>query len=485
MAKQSYKKNIVYNSIYRCVVIITPLITSPYLSRVLGAEKLGIYSVANAFATYFVLFSLLGVNDYGNRTIAQVRDNRDKLSDNFWQIYYIQFFLTLLLLSAYLISIFVSKKYFKIQLILALYVLSSLFEINWFAFGLEEFKLTSIRNIITRLGIVVCIFLFVKNESDLWKYTLIITGGNLASLLVILPLIRKYTDFRKPDFKKIVSHIKPNVLLFLPFVATSIYQQLGKIMLGLWSTEAESGFFQNAENIVTLPTFFTTAIMTVMMPYASNLVANGERGDNKKLLYSILKYTSILNIAMACGLYAIADDFIPWYLGKDFIRSAVLVKIMAPVVFVSSCSTIIRYQYIVPQEYDTANLFSMFGGAVASVIFNVFLIPLYGAVGISISTVAAYVVTLIIQILYTAKEVSYLRVLKSIAPAFLFGILMVFCLSLISKINGIRIIIVLLEIIIGILVYMLCTVFWLEKTGDHIFSSMFHGIWAKLKKSHK
>ena len=153
MAAKSYKKNIIYNSVYRCVVVIMPLITSPYLTRVLGAEKFGIYSSANAFATYFVIFTLLGVNDYGNRTIAQVRDNRDKLSDSFWQIYYLQFFLTFLFLAVYLCSIFLHKKHFTIQLILAIYVLSSVFEIYWFAFGLEEFKLTSIRSIITRLGI--------------------------------------------------------------------------------------------------------------------------------------------------------------------------------------------------------------------------------------------------------------------------------------------------------------------------------------------
>ena len=350
MAAKSYKKNIIYNSVYRCVVVIMPLITSPYLTRVLGAEKLGIYSSANAFATYFVIFTLLGVNDYGNRTIAQVRDNRDKLSDSFWQIYYLQFFLTFLFLAVYLCSIFLHKKHFTIQLILAIYVLSSVFEINWFAFGLEEFKLTSIRSIITRLGIVACIFLFVRKPEDLWKYTLIITVGNLISLVIILPLIFRYTDFRKPDFKKIVSHVRPNLILFLPIIATSVYQYLSKIMLDSWSTEAEVGFYQNAENIITLPSFITTAIETVLMPYASNLVA---KGDNDEALFrSTLKYTSVMSIAMAFGMFAIARDFIPWYLGSGFGRSATLVMMMAPIVFFNSFSTIVRYQYIIPHEMD-------------------------------------------------------------------------------------------------------------------------------------
>ena len=430
MAGRSYKKNIIYNSVYRCVVVIMPLITSPYLTRVLGAEKLGIYSSANAFATYFVIFTLLGVNDYGNRTIAQVRGDRNKLSDNFWQIYYLQFFLTFLLLAVYLVSISIHRKHFTIQLILAIYVLSSVFEINWFAFGLEEFKLTSIRSIITRIGIVICIFLFVRKPTDLWKYTLIITGGNLISLIIILPLITRYTDFRKPDFRKIVSHIRPNIILFLPIIATSVYQYLSKIMLDSWSTEAEVGFYQNAENIVILPSFITTAIETVLMPYASNLVA---KGDNDEALFrSTLKYTSIMSIAMAFGMFAIAGDFIPWYLGSGFERSAVLVMLMAPIVFFNSFSTVMRYQYIIPHEMDTANLIAMFSGAGADIILNFILIPRFGAAGAAAATVAAYLVILLIQAFVISRRMEFFSAVRSFLPSVLFGILMVLCVRFIS-----------------------------------------------------
>ena len=142
---------------------------------------------------------------------------------------------------------------------------------------------------------VACIFLFVKGENDLWKYTLIIAGGNIISLLVIVPLVFQYTDFRKPVFTEMKRHLKPNILLFLPIVATSVYQYLNKLMLSKWAVSAEVGFYQNAENIITLPSFLTTAIVTVMLPYASNLVARGDNDGNDQLLRSSVKYTSILN----------------------------------------------------------------------------------------------------------------------------------------------------------------------------------------------
>ena len=479
MAGKSYKKNIIYNSVYRCVVVIMPLITSPYLTRVLGAEKLGIYSSANAFATYFVIFTLLGVNDYGNRTIAQVRGDRDKLSDHFWQIYYLQFFLTFLLLAVYLISISIHRKHFNIQLILAIYVLSSVFEINWFAFGLEEFKLTSIRSILTRIGIVICIFLFVRKPSDLWKYTLIITVGNLISLIIILPLIFRYTDFRKPDFRKITSHIRPNIILFLPIIATSVYQYLSKIMLDSWSTEAEVGFYQNAENIVTLPSFITTAIETVLMPYASNLVAEGN--DDEQLFRSTVKYTSIMSIAMAFGMFAIAGDFIPWYLGGGFERSAVLVMMMAPIVFFNSFSTVMRYQYIIPHEMDRANLIAMFSGAGADIVLNFILIPRFGAAGAAAATVASYFVTLLIQAFVISRRMEFFSAVRSFFPSVFFGILMVFCVRFISEISVNIILKIGLELLIGAVVFLACTVVWLAKTGDPVLTKLFHDLKRKLK----
>ena len=477
MGKKSFKKNILYNSVYRCVVIITPLITSPYLARVLGAKKLGIYATANAFATYFVLIALLGVNDYGNRTVAQVREDRGRLSDCFWQIYYLQFFLTIVLSCIYLFSIRVFPRYFRIQLILGIYVVSSLFEINWFAYGMEQFKLTSIRSVVIRLLMVACIFLFVKGENDLWKYTLIIAAGNIVSLLVIVPLVFQYTDFRKPDFSEMKRHLRPDILLFLPIVATSVYQYLNKLMLGNWAVSAEVGFYQNAENIITLPSFLTTAIVTVMLPYSSNLVAKGDNDGNEQLLQSSVKYTSILNLAMAFGIFSIAGDFIPWYLGKGFERSAVLIKLMAPVIFLNGLSSVLRYQYIIPHELDKANLVSMFSGAGADILFNLLLIPRYGAVGAAVATVLAYLVILLVQLLYIRKDLNISDLMRSFLPCIVFGILMSISVLLVGKLHLPILLLILLEIAVGATVFLACTFIWLEKSGDHVF----HNIWSSLK----
>lgn len=469
MQGEKYKKNIVFNSIYRIVVILAPLITSPYISRVLGADNIGIYSSSNALATYFVIFALLGVGDYGNRCISRVRDDKDQLSNTFWQIFYLQCFLTALSFVLYLVTVlFFINDHIYIRLILSLYVFSSFFEINWFAFGLEEFKLTSIRSIIVRILIVVSIFLFVKSSSDLWIYTIILTVGNFVSLLTIVPLIKKYTSFRSPNIKEIIKHLKPNLILFLPVIANSFYHQMDKIMLGFWSPESEVGYYQNAENIINLPMFLTTAIATVMMPHSANMIANGKVEQSNELARMSLKYTSILNIAMTLGLAAIAPSFVPWFLGSGYERSAELIVLLSAVIFVSGFSTILRYQYLIPTMRDKEFLISIISGAVVNLILNIVMIPSFGADGAAFATIIAYLTVCIIQIAFSIKTFNFIKIFLELLPFALIGFAMFFSVRfLVSAINS-TVLSIIISICAGAIIYILLSVLTLLLMNDRV-----------------
>ena len=155
---------------------------------------------------------------------------------------------------------------------------------------------------------------------------------------------------------------------------------------------------------------------------------------------------------------------------------------MAPMIFFSGFSSIIRYQHIIPNGYDKANLISMFGGAAADILFNILLIPRFAAAGAAAATVIAYVATLAIQIAYVRKDIDFVGVAKSFLPSLLFGAAMILCVFAVSKLPLGTLVSILAELAVGAAVFIACSVFWLEKTGDHIFSSMFHGLHAKLKK---
>ncbi len=484
--RTSNKKNIMYNLIFRLVFMLSPLITSPYLSRVLGAEMLGVHSSSYAFATYFLIFALLGVTDYGNKSIAQVRGDKEAMSNRFWQIYYLQILLSVVFLSAYLFTIlFIVKDNFYIRLIMSLYVFSSFFEINWFAFGVGEFKLTSIRNVVIRVLIVICIFLFVKSSNDLWIYSMIIVLGNIVSLIVTIPILKKYISFRKPQIKEIFKHLKPNLIYFLPVIATTIYTQMDKVMLGFWSTNSEVGYYQNAENIVMLPLFITTAVITVLMPYSSNLYAQGKIEESKELLNKTLKYTSILNIAFAFGIASISPIFVPWYLGQGYERSAELIIILSPMIFFSGFSSIIRYQLLIPDSRDKSFVFSILFGAIINLILNCILIPYYSANGAAIATVVAYLSVLIIQLILTIRDIKYYKILLYIIPFILIGIAMFFFVSFIYKqINNV-IISIILSVFAGALLYLFLSFIVLVIYKDEYVFKFFKKIKSRFMRIEK
>ena len=160
----SVKKNFLYNSAYQILNMIIPLITTPYISRVLGPKGVGVYSYSYSIAYYFVIFVMLGLNNYGNRTIAATKDNKQEMSKNFWNIYVTQFILGMSAILVYILYSLIYSSNPKISIILGLYVLSSAFDVNWFFYGMEKFKLTVVRNSLIKLTSLAAIFVLVKSD---------------------------------------------------------------------------------------------------------------------------------------------------------------------------------------------------------------------------------------------------------------------------------------------------------------------------------
>ena len=273
----SVKKNLLYNMAYQILILIVPLITVPYVSRALGAENIGIYSYTYSIVYYFMLIAMLGINNYGNRTIAKSRDNKEELSRNFLGIYSIQFTLSIIMIAIYLffISRF-EKKYTLIGYIQVIYLISNALDINWFFFGIEKFKLTVTRNAMIKIISLICILLFVKNRDDLVIYTLILSGSTLICQLILPYFLKKEISLVKITKEDIFKHIKPCLILFMPVIAVSLYKVMDKIMIEKLSNVIEVGYYEQAEKIINIPIGIITALGTVMLPKISNLVQKNE-----------------------------------------------------------------------------------------------------------------------------------------------------------------------------------------------------------------
>lgn len=421
----SPRKNFIYNIIYQILILIIPLITAPYLSRVMGAKGVGTYSFTYSIVYYFVMLSMLGINNYGNREIAKCRNNRQKMSNVFWSIYIIELVSTILMFIGYNIYLtFFVNEYLIIAKIQTLFIIASLFDINWFFFGTEKFKLTIIRNTIVKMLNMILIFVFVRSADDLWKYTLIMSSMTIVSQLILWPSLFKEVGFVKIKDLNIKKHIKPCFILFVPIIAISLYKFMDKIMLGFLTNTTSVGYYDNAEKIINICMTLETALGTVMLPRISNLFSLGKIEKIKSYILKSVKFTSFLTFPIMFGLIAVGKKFAIIYFGKDFAETGTLLMLLSITIPMITLANVIRKQYLIPSENDTAFVFSVTLGAIINLIINLLLIPHYSAIGASIGTIIAEFSVLIIQLLVVKKTLPLKHYLNSIVPFFLKSLLM-------------------------------------------------------------
>ena len=475
MASNSLKKNFLYNSMYQVLALILPLITTPYISRILGADGVGEYGYYFSVAKYFVLFSMLGLNNYGNRTVASVREDKEKLARTFSSIYVMQFAFAVVVLLIYSIFAFIFNQS-KMAIVLIFYVLSAGLDINWFFFGIEQFKLTVTRNTIIKVASVVCIFIFVKDAADVYVYGLIMGLSFFLSQLALWPFVKKYTYFVKPTRAEIVTHIKPNLILFLPVIAVSLYKSMDKIMLGQMTNLTEVGFYQNSEKIIDIPESLIMALGTVMLPRMSNLAVNNDVKTSKRYIYLSILFAAFLSSSIGFGIAGISPEFVPWFFGKGFDPCISIFAVLAPSTIFIALANVIRTQYLIPLHKDKIYVVSVFLGAGINIVLNLLLIPYLKSTGAAIGTLAAEGVVCIYQYAMIHKETNFLKPIVRSSPFFISGITMFIALRAISIPIPNGLVCVIVKTLFGVVIYsitvgtILCIRKWVFKKQSILVS---------------
>lgn len=425
MFTKNIKVNFIFNSIYQLSSIIIPIITLPYLTRCLHAGGLGEYAFAYSVAYFFYMFIRLGLHNYGNRTIAYVKDDIEILSKTFWEIYAFQVFMGVIMAILYLGYCHILSPNKTLAYIFFMMVFAGEIDLTWVLYGLEEFKVTSIRDVSIKIITAICIFLFVKNEGDVWKYAIIYNFGFLISQFVALTVIHNRIHFIKPEYKKVISHIKPNVILFLPTVAISVYKTMDKIMLGSMSNEAELGYYHASENIIMVPLALITALGTVMLPRMSNMLAQkGDGTEIREVFDKSISFAMFLSTSLCLGIMTVAKEFIPLYFGDGFEKCNTLFIIILPSCIFLAFANVIRTQYLLPRKKDNIYIISLFSGAIVNLVINLIMIPKYESVGAAIGTLIAEMCVCIIQTIYVFKEINIKYNIFNSIPYIVSGILM-------------------------------------------------------------
>lgn len=451
------RENFLYNLFYQLLTLVVPVITVPYISRILLADGIGTFSYTYSFASYFMLASLLGISNYGSRKIAKLRDDKKALSKEFISIYLIQIISTLTMAILYLISItFLIKDYQTIRYIELIYILSCLFDINWFYSGLEKFKLTVIRSTIIKILTLLSILLFVKNKSDIYIYVIIQSLSVFLTSISIFPFLKKYIFLKVKITKKdVLKHIKPCLILFVPVVAVSLYKIMDKIMLGALTSVEEVGFYEQAEKIVNIPLGIITALSVTLMPKISNLVEKKDSIRVKEYIYKSIKFVMFLSIPIAFGLIGTANNFIPIFLGNSFYESIYILYFLSfTIVFISFGNVIIQ-EYLIPSEKDKIFIYSSFIGAIINLVLNFILIGSFKSRGAAFSTLLAELFVLLYQIIMVRKDLDIKKYIKDIIPFFLKGIIMFIIVIAIGLLNINTFLKVVIQVTSGCLIYFL------------------------------
>lgn len=474
MAKSKVSTNFIYQITYQILIIISPLITVPYIARVLGPDNNGIYTYTYTVVNYFAVFAALGIEAYGNRLIAQAKANdRDTLNRSFSSLFLLHFIVAGVVAVLYVVYVlFLVQENMAIASIQGLWVVGSLVDINWFFFGMEEFKLSVTRNFVIKLLSILAVFIFVRSKDHLWIYTLILSSAQLLSHLYLWKYLKSNVSFVKVTFKEILAHFKPLCFLFFAVIATTIYRMIDKIMVGRLCNMAELASYEYADRMIRLLLTVITSLGTVMLPRMSTLYAEGNDKQAAKYMRSTSQLMFIMSSALAFGLASIADDFMPVMLGEGYDSSILLTKILCITLPIMGWNNLIRTQILMPKEKDRVYVIAVWAGAIINILLNYILIKMIGASGAAIATVVSYCVVGLFQTLPLLTEfpIKY-YIGRSFFPL-ICGAVMYIIVQLVRLVLPTITLRLILSVFIGAVVYTILTYVLLKKTNSEAFDEV-------------
>lgn len=421
----SIKRNFSYNLILTFCNYLFPLITYPYVSRILGVSNIGTCNFVDSIINYFILFSILGIGSYGVREIAKCKDNTEKRSQIFTNLILLNAIGTLIAIIVYIIAILnipSLQEYRRFLWVGLIKILFNMFLIEWFFQGLQQFRYIAIRSVLVRFIYVISIFIFVKNENDtIWYY------GLTVAVIVINAIInlnhsRKFQHF---SLKKI--NLKPYIIPTVSFgyyrILTSMYTTFNLVFLGFVTNNYEVGLFSTATKLYTIIMGVFTAFTTVMIPKVSELLGKGEINQlqsiaNKtfSLLFSIA--SPIIIFSLFC-----AEDIIFIIAGPGYEEACAPFKIVIFLLLVIGMEQIVIQQFLMASKSNSSIFIVSSVGAIIGIVANITITPNWGAVGSALSWGCAEIGVLIVGITLMYKHVHIYIKSKTLVASVLWSFL--------------------------------------------------------------
>ena len=454
MAKKSLTKNYIYNLVYQILTLVLPLITTPYISRVLGAENIGIYSYTYSILSYFLLFGALGVALYGQREIAYAGEDRVKRKKSFWEIQICRFLAAFIASVIYFIFFMREGVYSVYYRIWFLELVAIGLDISWFFQGIEEFKKTVTRNVIVRLASVTLIFVLVKVPEDLIKYITIYAIADLVGNLSLWLYLPKYFKGVKVKNINAFIHLPAIIMLFIPQIASQIYNLLDKTMIGnMVVNKSEVGYYEQAQKVIRILITIVTSLGIVMIPRMASIFASGDKEKLIDYMKKSFKFVFSLAFPIMFGIISIAKSFVPVFFGEGYEKVVMLIIVMAPNILLNGIANVIGTQYLLPTKKQKEYTMAIVSGLIVNFIFNYILIKSHYSVGAASATIISELTLVVVEFYIIRKDISIKEVLKSSSNYVIAGLVMLGTCIFIQIALGVSTVTMVTQIIAGVLVY--------------------------------
>jgi O-antigen/teichoic acid export membrane protein len=472
----SVKKNFIYSTLYQILAVITPFITAPYISRVLGADGVGVQSYTASVQTYFSMFAALGTVSYGSRAISQARDDAKKRSKLFWEIELMTVFTTAMCLIAWGALILFSSENKIYYMVLTLNLLATMFDISWFFSGLEQFKLIVIRNTVFKLLGVACIFLFVKQKNDLLLYIAIFSVSALLSSLSMWPYLKSFLVKVNPKEFNILPHLKETLVYFIPTIASSVYTVLDKTLIGIITHDsAENGYYQQAEKIINMAkSVVFSSINSVVGVRISYLFAEEKYDEIRRRIENSMNYILFMGFGCMFGIMGVAKNFVPVFFGEGYDNVVTLLYIFSPIIVIIGISNCLGSQYYTPSGRRAQSAKFIIAGSVVNLCLNLVLIPKFNSYGAAVASIAAETVITILYLVFCNGFMDALLLFKIGWKKLLSGLLMMIAVIALRNLPCNAIIKLALQVASGAVVYVLMLIVLRDKWTIEFLRTTFY-----------
>ncbi len=433
----SIKQNFIYNALLSLSQVVFPLITFPYVARVILPTGIGEVTFVESICRYVILFSALGIPIYAVREIAKVKNEKEKLNKLFTELIIIHFSITIFISLLFVMLIYLipllnnNKEFYILGLFL---ILSNVFVIEWYFQGIGQFKFITIRNLIVKTILTILVFIVVKDKSDVITYfSLIVITSILNAVVNFVYALRTIKLDFSSNLNDLKRHFKPLFYIFSSIAFISIYTLLDTIMLGFMTNERTVGLYSTGLKVSRIPMLFIGALGVVLIPKLSEYFHHNRLDDFISLINKSVKFVITFSVPTLFLLLSLSDTIIVSFAGSNFIAAGSVLKILSLLSLLIGLSNIFGLQILTPMGQDKYLTFSVLIGMVISLGLNLILIPIYKEKGAAFSNIIAETAVTIATIFFARKFIKFTIDWKFVFKTIIYAIPLFFIPIFVSR----------------------------------------------------